>query len=121
MWEKVLAYSAHFKRFSLRYFKIEAILWKLRKLKLFEIRGPKNLRKKPENVMKNFHLEKSLKNHMGSRKNRNFEKTENHFFSIFKVKIFEYFHFSKIFFANFDFENRKFSIFHFFSQTFQKI
>ena len=76
-------------------------------MKLFE------REKKIENVMKNVHLEKSLKNHMGSRKNRNFEKTENHVFSIFKVKMFDYFHFSKIFFANLDFENRKFLIFYF--------
>ena len=55
--------------------------------------------------MKNVHLEKSLKNHMGSRKNRNFGKTDFFDFQSENVRIFS---FSKIFFANVDFENRKF-------------
>ena len=58
--------------------------------------------------MKNVHLEKSLKNHMGSRKNRNFEKTDFFDFQSENVRIFS---FSKIFFANVDFDNRKFLIF----------
>ena len=52
----------------------------------FEARGPKKrfffLNPKNENVMKNFHLEKSLQNHMGSRKIeiQNFE-----FFDFFRL------------------------------------
>ena len=41
--------------------------------------------------MKNVHLEKSLKNHMGSRKNRNFEKTDFFDLQNENVRIFSFF------------------------------
>ena len=87
--------------------------WKLRNLYLHEKIFGANFLKLFERKNRKCHEKcssrKIIENHMGGRKIRNFEKL---IFSIFKVKMFRYFHFSKIFFANVDFENRKFLFFY---------